>query len=112
MGTDEAAARASPTYAPGRARDGVAAVAPVLAAVWCRSVAGALLADHVLGGLQLYPDSAAGPCTHSRYSIGSVCADVEVIALAYRVREGAATAGPHPVTLAAQWVAAGFSPAG
>ncbi|MCA1702458.1 MAG: hypothetical protein LC808_03995 [Actinobacteria bacterium] len=24
-------------------------------------------------GLHLYPDSTAGPCTHSRYSIGYVC---------------------------------------
>lgn len=135
MGIDETAARAGST------------VAPVLAAVWCRSVgatwtvelhkldrgtalgttvdwissgvptsqhqphedmARELLADR---GLQLYPDSAAGPCTHSRYSIGYVCADAQVITLAYRLRKVAATAGVHPVTLAAQWVATGFSPA-
>lgn len=63
-------------------------------------------------GLALYPDSTAGPCTHSRYSIGYVCADARVIALAHRMREVAATTGTHPVTLAAQRVAAGFSAAG
>jgi hypothetical protein len=63
-------------------------------------------------GLHLYPDSTAGPCTHSRYSIGYVCADVQVIALAHRLYEVAATAGIHPVTLAARRIAAEFSPAG
>jgi hypothetical protein len=63
-------------------------------------------------GLHLYPDSTAGPCTHSRYSIGYVCADAQVIALAYRLHEVAATAGIHPVTLAAQRIAAEFFPAG
>ena len=122
--------------------------APVLAAVWCRSVgttwtvelheldrgtalgttvdwvssgvptsqrqppedmARELLAGR---GLHLYPDPTAGPCTHSRYSIGYVCADAEVIALAHRLPEVAATAGIHPVMLAARRIAAEFSPAG
>jgi hypothetical protein len=63
-------------------------------------------------GLHLYPDSSASPCTHSRYSIGYVCADAQVIALAHRLHEVAATAGIHPVTLAARRIAAEFSPAG
>ncbi len=63
-------------------------------------------------GLHLYPDPTAGPCTHSRYSIGYVCAEAQVIALAHRLHEVAATAGVHPVTLAARRVAAEFSPAG
>ena len=63
-------------------------------------------------GLHLYPDPTAGPCTHSRYSIGYVCAEAQVIALAHRLHEVAATAGVHPVTLAARRIAAEFSPAG
>jgi hypothetical protein len=62
--------------------------------------------------LHLYPDPTAGPCTHSRYSIGYVCAQVQVIVLADRLREVAATAGVHPVTLAARRIAAEFSPMG
>ncbi len=109
MGTDKAAAKASPM------------VAPVLAAVWCRSVGatwtvevheldrGAALgttvdwissgvptsqrqpdedmARELLAGrgLALYPDPTAGPCTQSRYSIGYVCADAQLIALAHRL---------------------------
>lgn len=61
-------------------------------------------------GLHLYLDSTAGPCTHSRHSIGYVCADAEVIALAHRVRDVAARAGTHPLTLAVHWVASGLSP--
>jgi hypothetical protein len=38
MGTDEAVVTASQTDVAGRALEGVAAVAPVLAAVWCCSV--------------------------------------------------------------------------
>lgn len=63
-------------------------------------------------GLHLYLDSTAGPCTHSRYSIGYVCADAQVISLAHRLQEIAATAGIHPLTLAARRIAAEFSPAG
>ncbi|MGH4001822.1 MAG: hypothetical protein ACRDTJ_30665, partial [Pseudonocardiaceae bacterium] len=59
-------------------------------------------------GLALYPDSTAGPCTHSRYSIGYVCADAQVIALAHRLREVAAMAEIHPVTMAVQRIAAGL----
>ncbi|MGH8573448.1 MAG: hypothetical protein ACREX8_12865 [Gammaproteobacteria bacterium] len=64
-----------------------------------------LLADR---GLHLYPDSAAGPCTYSRHSIGYVCRDAEVIALAHRMRDVAAAADVHPVMLAAQRIAAGL----
>lgn len=121
--------------------DDVAARAPVLAAVWCRSVgtswtlelheldgvtapgtivgwissgvpitqpepealAGELLAER---GLQLFGDSSAGPCRHR---IGYVCRDAELIELAHLVRDNATETGVHPVVLAAQWVAAGFS---
>jgi hypothetical protein len=146
MGPDEAAAMASPLYVAGRAIDGVTAVAPVLAAVWCCSVgttwtvelhkldrgtalgttvdwissgvptsqpaprediARELLAGR---GLHLYPDPTAWPCTQSRHSIGYVCSDAEVIALAHRMRGVAANAGVHPVTLAARWVASQLSP--
>ncbi|MDQ4092732.1 MAG: hypothetical protein M3143_04780 [Actinomycetota bacterium] len=134
-GSDEAAARAR------------FPVAPVLTAVWCRSVgttwtielhkldrgmalgttvdwissgvptsqrqppedmARELLAGR---GLALYLDPTAGPCTHSRYSIGYVCADAQVVALAQGLREVAATAGTHPVTLAVRQIAAEFSAA-
>ena len=124
-------------------RDGVAA-APVLAAVWCRSVgtswtlelheldtdtapgaikdwipsgvpishprpdalAGTLLAER---GLYLFRDSSAGPSTRSRRGVGYVCGDAELIILAYLAREVASEAAVHPVVLAAQWAAAGFS---
>ncbi|MCA1704989.1 MAG: hypothetical protein LC808_17690 [Actinobacteria bacterium] len=136
MGTDEAAAKASPV------------VAPVLAAVWCRSVGTTwtielheldrgtslgttvdwissgvptsqrqphedMARDLLAGrGLALYPDSTAGPCTQSRYSIGYVCADAPVITLAHRLREVAARAGTHPLALAVRRIAAEFSAAG
>ncbi len=136
MGTDELADGVSPM------------VAPVLAAVWCRSVGATWTVElHKLDrgtalgttvdwissgvptsqrpphedmarellagrGLALYPDSTAGPCTHSRYSIGYVCPDAQVIALAHRLREVAATAGIHPLTLAAQRIATELSAAG
>jgi hypothetical protein len=65
-----------------------------------------LLADR---GLNLYPDSAVGPCGHSRRCIGYVCGDAELIALAKLVRDVAAVAGVHPVMLAKQRIAAGLS---
>ncbi|MGH3887724.1 MAG: hypothetical protein ACRDSZ_14350 [Pseudonocardiaceae bacterium] len=124
--------------------DGVAAAAPVLVAVWCRSVgtswtlelhelglgmapgktigwissgvpiscpepetlARELLAEH---GLQLFRDPSAGPNSRSRHGIGYVCRDAELIKLMHAVRDDAAEIGVHPVMLAAQWVAAGFS---
>ena len=123
--------------------DGVAA-APVLTAVWCRSVGtswtlelheldtdtapgaikdwipsgvpisqprpdalvGTLLAER---GLYLFRDSSAGPSTRSRRGVGYVCGDAELIVLAYLAREVASEAAVHPVVLAAQWAAAGFS---
>lgn len=63
-------------------------------------------------GLHLYLDPTAGPCTHSRYRIGYVCTDAQVIALAHRLHEVAVTTGIHPVTLAARRIAAQLSPAG
>ena len=121
-----------------------AATAPVLAAVWCRSVGTSwtlelheldggttpgkisdwissgvpiaqpepeALVNEMLAerGLQLFPDPSAGPCTHSRQSIGYVCEDAELIKLAHRVREDTAATAVHPVVLAARWIAAGFS---
>lgn len=120
------------------------ATAPVLAAVWCRSVGTSwtlelheldegttprkimdwmssgvpiaqpepqALANEMLAerGLQLFPDSSAGPCTHSRQGIGYVCEDAELIKLAHRLCDDTAAAAVHPVVLAARWIAAGFS---
>ncbi len=131
-------------YAARPTSDDVAAAAPVLVAVWCRSVgtswtlelhefgpgmapgkimgwissgvpisqpepealARELLAER---GLQLFRDSSAGPDSHSRHGIGYVGGDAELIKLAHVVRDDAAETGVHPVVLAAQWVAAGFS---
>jgi hypothetical protein len=119
-------------------------VAPVLAAVWCRSVGtswtlelhqlnGAsttgrivdwiisgmpitqpqpdALARHLLAqrGLHLFRDPSAGPGTHSRHGIGYVCTNAQLITLAHLVRDDATETGVHPVVLAAQWIAAGFS---
>jgi hypothetical protein len=61
------------------------------------AIARALLAEH---GLHLYSDTHAGPCTHSRRSIGYASADHEVIAQAHRLR--ATAAETHPVLLAAR----------
>jgi hypothetical protein len=60
-------------------------------------------------GLQLFRDSSVGPCTHSRRGIGYACRDAELIKLAHLVRDDAAEAGWHPLTLAMHWTAAGFS---
>lgn len=70
------------------------------------TLARALLTER---GLQLFCDSSAGPGTRSRPGIGYVSGDAELIKLAHVVREFATGAGVHPVVLAAQWVAAGFS---
>ncbi len=69
------------------------------------------LANKLLGerGLQLFPDSSAGSCTHSRQGIGYVCEDAELIKLAHRVCDDTAATTVHPVVLAARWIAAGFS---
>lgn len=60
-------------------------------------------------GLQLFRDSFAGPCTGTRLGVGYAAGDAELIALAHLVADHATETGLHPVTLAAQWVAAGFS---
>ncbi|MGH3927997.1 MAG: hypothetical protein ACRDTT_34895 [Pseudonocardiaceae bacterium] len=60
-------------------------------------------------GLQLFRDPSAGPDSRSRHGIGYVCRDAELINLAHAVRDQAGEAGVHPVMVAAQWVAAGFS---
>ena len=61
-------------------------------------------------GLHLFEDSSADPGTQQhRHRIGYVCADAEVIKLAHLVRDDAIKAEMHPVALASQWIAAGFS---
>jgi hypothetical protein len=60
-------------------------------------------------GLHLFCDCAAGPGTHSRRGIGYTCGDAELITLAHLVADHVAAPEVHPVVLAAQWVAAGFS---
>lgn len=60
-------------------------------------------------GLHLFGDSSAGPGAPCRREIGYVCGDTELITLAHFVADDATEAGVHPVLLAAQWVAAGFS---
>ena len=119
--------------------------APVLVAVWCRSVGATwtlelhqlhhhtphmTLVDWISSGvpisrpeppealdrellaqrgLHLFRDSFTGPCTDSRRGIGYVARDAELITLACLVHDDAIEIGRHPVMLAAQWVAAGFS---
>jgi hypothetical protein len=61
-------------------------------------------------GLHLFEDSSADTGTQQhRHRIGYVCADPEVIKLAHLVRDDAPKAERHPVALATQWIAAGFS---
>lgn len=133
-------------YASGQSPSGdMAATAPVLAVVWCRSVGTCwtlelhqlrrdtlptTLVDWISSGvpisqgeppealartlltergLQLFGDSFAGPCTGTRHGSGYASRDAELIALAHLVADHATEAGRHPVMLAAQWVAAGFS---
>ena len=60
-------------------------------------------------GLWLFRDSFGGPCTGTRRGVGYAAGDAELIALAHLVADEATETGRHPVILAAQWVAAGFS---
>lgn len=60
-------------------------------------------------GLHLFSDTFAGPSTGTRRGVGYAAADAELISLAHLVADHATEAGLHPVILAAQWVAAGFS---
>ena len=61
-------------------------------------------------GLHLFEYPSADPGTQQhRHRIGYVCADPEVIKLAHLVRDDAPKAERHPVALATQWIAAGFS---
>ena len=122
----------------------MARTAPVMAAVWCRSVGTSWTLElHELGdgtalgtirdwissgvpiaqpepdtlvcelladrGLRLFRNSCAGPCTDNRHGIGYVCRDAELVKLTDLVRDDAVQTGAHPVVLASQWVAAGFS---
>jgi anti-sigma B factor antagonist len=59
-------------------------------------------------GLWLFPDPSASSFPGGRQRIGYASADADVITLAHLVRDDAAQAGLHPMTLAA-WVAAGYS---
>jgi hypothetical protein len=69
------------------------------------------LARELLGQrrLWLFCDSFAGPHTGTRHGIGYAAGDADLIALAHLVANEATQTGRHPVMLAAQWVAAGFS---
>jgi hypothetical protein len=60
-------------------------------------------------GLTLFDDCTAGPCTLNRRGVGYVATDAELITLAHLVADEATETGRHPVMLAAQWIAAGFS---
>jgi hypothetical protein len=60
-------------------------------------------------GLQLFGDSFAGPCTGTRRGIGYATGDADLITLAHLVADEATKTQRHPMMLAAQWVAAGFS---
>jgi hypothetical protein len=60
-------------------------------------------------GLWLFCDSFADPCTGTRRGIGYAAGDADLIALAHLVADEVTDAEWHPVTLAAQWVGAGFS---
>jgi hypothetical protein len=70
------------------------------------ALARALLAER---GLQLFGDCYAGPCTGTRRGIGYASSNADLIALAHLVADEATNTGQHPVMLAAQWIAAGFS---
>jgi hypothetical protein len=71
-----------------------------------KALARQLLAER---GLWLYRDSLAGPCTGTRRGVGYAADNADLIALAHLVAVEATKAGRHPVMLAAEWVAAGFS---
>lgn len=60
--------------------------------------------------LWLFHDPFAGSWTGTRRGIGYAAGDADLIALAHLVANEATKTGRHPVMLAAQWVAAGFSP--
>jgi hypothetical protein len=60
-------------------------------------------------GLHLFPDCSANPGIQNRHRIGYVCTNAELIKLAHLIRDDATKAERHPVALAAQWIAAGFS---
>jgi hypothetical protein len=60
-------------------------------------------------GLHLFQDPAAQPGTQHRHRVGYVSANAELIALAELARDHASKAEMHPVALATQWIAAGFS---
>lgn len=71
-----------------------------------QAMARTLLAEH---GLRLFSDSFAGPCTGTRRGIGYAIKNDELIAFARLLVDQASETGHHPVTMAAQWIAAGYS---
>jgi hypothetical protein len=92
--------------APGVIKDWIASGVPISQPV-PEALACELLADR---GLQLFRDSSAGPCTHNRHGIGYVSTNAELIRLAHLALDDATETGTHPVTLAHQWIMAGYSP--
>jgi len=60
-------------------------------------------------GLQLVSDTVAATSAGTRRGVGYAAADAELISLAHLVADHATEIGLHPVMLAVQWVAAGFS---
>lgn len=60
-------------------------------------------------GLHFFLDPSTDPHIGTRHRIGYACADAELITLAHLVRDHPAKTEPHPVLLAASWIAAGFS---
>lgn len=63
-------------------------------------------------GLLLFPEPPAEPAprTRSRWLIGYVTGDSEVLRLALMLAELVDDELPHPMVLAARWIEAGYSP--
>jgi hypothetical protein len=59
--------------------------------------------------LWLFCDPSTGPRTSTRHGIGYAAGNADLITLARLVANEATETDRHPVMLAAQWVAAGFS---
>jgi hypothetical protein len=86
--------------------DWISSGVPISQPVPPEALAHELLAER---GLHLFADIFAGPSTGTRLGVGYAAADAELISLAHVVADQATEIGLHPVTLAAQWVAAGFA---
>ncbi len=92
--------------APGIIKDWITSGVPISQPA-PEALARELLAER---GLELFPDSSAGTCTHNRHRIGYASTNAELIRLAHLAREDATETGTHPVLLATQWITTGFSP--